>query len=71
MATATSSAESQHADSAAGRGMAVRANQGLSRDSKTLQMELVANSVSGARKIDTVFFGDRLYELMVVGIFKA
>ena len=51
--------------------MAVRANQGLSRDSKTLQMELVANSVSGARKIDTVFFGDRLYELMVVGIFKA
>ena len=25
--------------------MAVRANQGLSRDSKTLQMELVANSL--------------------------
>ena len=52
-------ADGQHADAAAGRGVAVRADQGLARHAEALQMHLMADAVAGTGKIHAVLFGTR------------
>ena len=64
-------ADGQHADAAAGGGVAVRAQQRLSRFGETLQVHLMADAVAGPRKPDAVLFGHGRDVLVVVCIFKA
>ena len=64
-------AEREHADAAAGGGMAVRADQGLTRDAEPLQMHLMADAVAGAGEIQAVLFAYRLDIPVVVSVFKA
>ena len=66
----TARAHCQHTNAAAGRGVAVRADQCFSRDAKTLQMHLMANAVSGTGKADTVLFCNALNKAVVVGVLK-
>ena len=60
-----------HADAAAGRGVAVRADQGLSRNAETLQMYLVADTVAGTGEVDAVFLCNAADKTVVICIFKA
>ena len=64
-------AKGQHADAAAGGGVAVRADQGLARDAEALQMDLVADVVTRPGEVDAVLFGDGADKAVVVRIFKA
>ena len=64
-------AEGQHPDAAAGGGVAVRADQGLSRNAEALQVHLMADAVARTREIDAVLAADRLNVAVVVGVFKA
>ena len=51
--------------------MAVRANQRFSRAGKTLQMNLMANAVAGARITHADFFCNRADEAMIVGVHES
>ena len=51
--------------------MAVRADQGLARDTEAFQMDLVADTVTRPGEVDAVFFGDGADKAVVVRIFKA
>ena len=64
-------AHSQHTDAAAGGSVAVGADQGLAGNAEALQMNLMADAVSGTGKVNAVFFGHRLNKAVVVGVFKA
>ena len=74
MATATSSPPAPMPSMPmppAGRRMAVGADERLSGDAEALKMDLMADSVSGAREVNAVLFGHRLDKAVVVGVFKA
>ena len=62
--------ERQHADTTAGRCMAVRANEGLTWFTKALQMNLVANTVTGTGEIHTMLIGNGLQITVIVRILK-
>ena len=64
-------ANSQHTQTATGGSMAVRANEGLTGLAKPLQVDLVANAVTGAGEPHTVLGGYRLQVAVVIRIFKA
>ena len=67
----TAGTERQHADTAAGRRMAVRADQGLARCAEALQMHLMADAVACLRIVDTVLLSDRTDIFVVVRILEA
>ena len=67
----TACSESQHTDTAAGGGMAVRADEGLAGLAETFQMHLMADTVTGTGEVNAVLGGYGLQIPMVVGIFKA
>ena len=52
-------AHGKHADAAAGRGVAVGADEGFTRHAEPLQMHLVADAVAGTGEVDAVLFGNR------------
>ncbi len=62
--------DGDHAQRAAGRGMAVRTDQGFSGFSKPFQMYLMANAVARPGKHYTVFLRHALEITVVVGVFK-
>ena len=64
-------ADGDHADAAASRGMAVRAQQGHAWHAEPLQIHLMANTVAGLGAPNAVLAGHGLDVHMVVGIFKA
>ena len=64
-------ADGQHADAAAGGGVAVRADEGLARHAVALQVHLVADAVAGAGEVHPDLFGHGLGVFVVVGVFKA
>ena len=66
----TARAHRQHAETAAGRRVAVRADQRLARHAEALEVHLVADAVAGAAEVDAVLFGDRTDEAVIVRIFK-
>ena len=66
----TACAHRQHAETAAGRRVAVRADQRLARHAEALQVHLMADAVARAAEIDAVLLGDRADEAVVVRIFK-
>ena len=67
----TACSEGEHTDSAARRGVAVRADQRLSGSTEALEVYLMADAVSGTREVQTVLLCRRLDEAVVVGVFKA
>ena len=67
----TAGTERQHADAAAGRRMAVRADQGLARCAEALQMHLMADAVACLRVVDAVLLSDRTDIFVVVRILEA
>ena len=64
-------AKGQHTDAAAGRGMAVRADERLARLAEPLQMDLVADAVARTGEIHAVLGSNRLQIPVIVGVFKA
>ena len=67
----TACAHTQHTDTACSRRMAVRADKGLSGNAEAFEMNLMADSVTGAREADSVLLCYCLNISVVVGIFKA
>ena len=63
--------DSEHADTAACRSMGVRTEKCLSRDTETLNMNLVANAVTGTAESDAVLCSYCLDVLVVVSVLKA
>ena len=51
--------------------MAVRAEEGFAGLAEAFQMHLMANTVAGLGKINTMFSGYGLYVFMVISVFKA
>ena len=66
-----SRAEGQHPDAAAGGGVTVGADEGLSRYAEAFQMHLMADAVAGAGEPDAVLGGNGLDVPVIVGVFKA
>ena len=67
----TAGTHRDHTDTAASRGMAVRADQSLSRNAETLQMYLMADTVAGTGKINAVLLCNAADKAVVICIFKA
>ena len=63
--------DSDHADAAAGGGVAVGADQGFAGYAESFKMHLMTDAVAGAGEPDAVLFGDRADEAVVVGILEA
>ena len=61
----------QHADAAAGWGMAVGADQRFAGDAEALQMHLMADAVSGAGKANAVLFRHALDKAVIIRVLKA
>ena len=64
-------ADGKHTNTAAGRSMAVRAQQCFARFAETFQMYLMADAVARFGEINAVFFGYGLDVFVVVGVFEA
>ncbi len=67
----TARAHCQHTDTAARGCMTVRTDQRFAGLSETLQMNLMADTVAGAREPDTVLFCHRTDKTVVVRVFEA
>ena len=67
----TARAEGQHTNAAAGRGVAVRADQGLARRAEALEVHLMADAVARLGIVDAVLLCDGADILVVVRIFEA
>ena len=52
-------------------GMAVRAKQGFTRDSKSLKVYLMADTIAWSREVDSETCSYTLEESMIVGILKS
>ena len=61
----------QHSESASGRCVRVRTDEGLARDTESLVMYLMADAVSRSREPYAVLRGDRLYVSVVVSVHEA
>ena len=66
-----SRAKGQHADAAAGRGVRVRADEGLARRAEALEVDLMADAVARLGIVDAVLLGHGADVLVVVRILKA
>ncbi len=64
-------ADGDHAQRAAGGRVAVGADQRFARTAEALQMDLVANSVPGARQNDAELLRDAHQVPVIVSVFKA
>ena len=64
-------AHGQHTEAAAGGGVTVGADEGLTGNAEPLQMHLMADAVAGTGKPDPVFFRHALNVAVVIGVFKA
>ena len=66
----SASADGEHADSAARRGVGIGAEQRLAGDAVAFQMNLVADAIAGPRVQDAVGRADALQVQVVIGIFR-
>ncbi len=64
-------ADGQHPHSAAGRGVTVGTQQGLPRNGKPFQMNLMTDSVSRSREVYPILRRHRLEESMIIGVFES
>ena len=64
-------AEGQHTDAAAGGGVAVGADEGLTGLAEAFQMHLMADAVARAGEIHAVLCGDGLQIAVIVAVLKA
>ena len=67
----TARTHSEHTDASCRRGVTVRADERFSGDAEAFEMNLMADTVSGAGKAYAVLFGHRLNISVVVCVFKA
>ena len=67
----TARAERQHTDAAAGRGMAVRADEGLARCAEALEVYLMTDAVAGLGIVDAVLLCDGTDIFVVIRVFEA
>ena len=66
----TAGTHGDHTDTAACGGMAVRADQGLARHAKALQMHLMADTIARTGEIDAVLLGNAADETVVICVFE-
>ena len=64
-------ADREHAEAAAGGGVAVGAQQRLAGDVEPLELDLVADAVAGPGEVDAVLRRDALQVRVVVGVLEA
>ena len=64
-------ANGDHPDAAAGGGVGIRANQRLARLAEALEVELVADAISGLGIDDAILARHRLQVVVVIGILEA